>query len=156
MIEYISQNIWLIWVLASIICLLLELTSGDLFILCFSIGALCSAVASALGAGWVVQILVFALFTLLSILFVRPVALRWLHKKEDNRVSNADALIGRVGTVSQTIEANGSGRVAIDGDDWKAVTLHGGQIEQGEKVTVVDRESIILTVEKFVEKSMTD
>lgn len=148
MIEYLSQNVWLIWVLASIICLLLELTSGDLFILCFSIGALCSAVAAALGVGWVLQILIFAFFTLLSIFFVRPVALRWLHRNEDNRLSNADALMGRVGTVSETIEEGGYGRVAIDGDDWKAVALDGQSIGQGERVTVVGRESIILTVEK--------
>lgn len=148
MIEYLSQNVWLIWVLASIICLLLELTSGDLFILCFSIGALCSAVAAALGVGWVLQILIFAFFTLLSIFFVRPVALRWLHRNEDNRLSNADALMGRVGTVSETIEKGGYGRVAIDGDDWKAVALDGQSIGQGERVTVVGRESIILTVEK--------
>ena len=148
MIEYLSQNVWLIWVLASIICLLLELTSGDLFILCFSIGALCSAVAAALGVGWVLQILICAFFTLLSIFFVRPVALRWLHRNEDNRLSNADALMGRVGTVSETIEEGGYGRVAIDGDDWKAVALDGQSIGQGERVTVVGRESIILTVEK--------
>ena len=148
MIEYLSQNVWLIWVLASIICLLLELTSGDLFILCFSIGALCSAVAAALGVGWVLQILIFAFFTLLSIFFVRPVALRWLHRNEDNRLSNADALMGRVGTVSETIDEGGYGRVAIDGDDWKAVALDGQSIGQGERVTVVGRESIILTVEK--------
>lgn len=148
MIEYLSQNVWLIWVLASIICLLLELTSGDLFILCFSIGALCSAVAAALGVGWVLQILIFAFFTVLSIFFVRPVALRWLHRNEDNRLSNADALMGRVGTVSETIEEGGYGRVAIDGDDWKAVALDGQSIGQGERVTVVGRESIILTVEK--------
>ena len=148
MIEYLSQNVWLIWVLASIICLLLELTSGDLFILCFSIGALCSAVAAALGVGWVLQILIFAFFTLLSIFFVRPVALRWLHRNEDNRLSNADALMGRVGIVSETIEEGGYGRVAIDGDDWKAVALDGQSIGQGERVTVVGRESIILTVEK--------
>lgn len=148
MIEYLSQNVWLIWVLASIICLLLELTSGDLFILCFSIGALCSAVAAALGVGWVLQILIFAFCTLLSIFFVRPVALRWLHRNEDNRLSNADAIMGRVGTVSETIEEGGYGRVAIDGDDWKAVALDGQSIGQGERVTVVGRESIILTVEK--------
>lgn len=148
MIEYLSQNIWLIWILASIVCLLLELTSGDLFILCFSIGAVCAAIASAFGAGWVLQILIFAFFTMLSIFFVRPVALRWLHRNEDKRVSNADALIGRIGTVSETIEEGGYGRVAIDGDDWKAVSLGGVAVAQGERVTVVDRESIILTVEK--------
>ena len=39
MIDYLSQNIWLIWVLVSLLCLILELGSGDLFILSFSVGA---------------------------------------------------------------------------------------------------------------------
>ena len=43
MIDYLSQNIWLIWVLVSLLCLILELGSGDLFILSFSVGALCAA-----------------------------------------------------------------------------------------------------------------
>ena len=83
---------------------------------------------------------------MLSLFFVRPAALRYLHKNDDQRVSNADAIIGREGRVVETIEADGFGRVAIDGDVWKAVTEDGSPIEKGQKVTVVSRESIIITV----------
>ena len=48
---------------------------------------------------------------------------------------------------SETIEAEGYGRVAIDGDDWKAVSANGGRIEKGDNVKVVGRDSIIITVE---------
>ena len=75
-------------------------------------------------------------------------ALRYLHRNDPDRVSNADALIGREGRVSETIPEGGSGRVAIDGDDWKAVSADGMAIEKGEKVKVVGRESIIITVER--------
>ena len=146
--EYLSNNVWLVWIFVSIICLMIELGSGDLFLLCFAIGALGGSVAAALGWGIVPQLIVMAIVTTLSIFFVRPVALRYLHRNDDNRVSNADALIGRTGTVSQTIDAGGYGRVAIDGDDWKAVSEDGRTIERGSKVEVVDRESIILTVRK--------
>ena len=93
-------------------------------------------------------LIVLAICSLLSIYFIRPVALRYLHRNDENRVSNADALMGRIGHVSQTIEAGDYGRVAIDGDDWKAVAANGERIEKGEKVKVVGRESIIITVEK--------
>lgn len=146
--EYLSNNVWLVWIFVSIICLIIELGSGDLFLLCFAIGALGGSVAAAIGWGIIPQLIVMAIVTTLSIFFVRPVALRYLHRNDDNRVSNADALIGRTGTVSQTIDAGGYGRVAIDGDDWKAVSEDGRTIERGSKVEVVDRESIILTVRK--------
>ena len=50
--------------------------------------------------------------------------------------------------MSEAIAKGGSGRVAIDGDDWKAVSADGMAIGKGEKVKVVGRESIIITVER--------
>ena len=152
MIEYLTQHVWLIWILISVICLILELGSGDLFILCFAIGALGGSFAAALGLGIIPQLIVMAICSLLSIYFIRPVALRYLHRNDEDRVSNADALLGREGTVSQTIVKNGFGRVAIDGDDWKAVAADGQRIEKDAKVKVVGRESIIITVEKVENK----
>lgn len=148
MIDYFASNLWQFWALVAIICLILELTNGDFFIMCFSIGAVCSAVASALGLGFYGGLLVFALCSVLSIFFVRPFALRYLHRNDSGRLSNADALIGRIGRVSETIASGGYGRVAIDGDDWKAVASDGSEMAIGTKVKVVGRDSIIITVEK--------
>ncbi len=145
-IDYFMQHLWQLWVLISLACLILELTNGDFFIMCFAIGGVFSAIAAALGFGGIVQVIVFALFTVLSLMFVRPVALRYLHRGEDKRVSNADALLGRIGVVSEAVKEGGYGRVAIDGDDWKAVSADGMPISKGDKVKVVGRESIIITV----------
>ncbi len=147
MLEYFSDKIWLVWVLVSILCLILELFSGDMFILCFAIGALGGSIASALGGGIVVQLVTFAIVTLISLYVFRPIALRFLHRKDEDRVSNADAIIGREGRVSQTIEVNGYGRVALDGDDWKAKSVGGIFIDKDTPVRIVDRDSIIITVE---------
>lgn len=147
MIEYLSQHLWQMWAVIAVVCLILELTAGDFFIICFSIGAVFAAISDPLGLGFYWQIVVFAIFTLLSLYFVRPFALRYLHKNEENRVSNADALIGRRGRVVEPIEAGGFGRVAIDGDVWKAISHADSDIPVGTFVRVVDRESIIITVE---------
>ena len=146
MFDYLSQHLWQMWAVISVLCLILELTAGDFFILCFSIGAAFAATSAAFGASFYVQLFVFAVFTLVSLFLVRPVALRYLHRNDEYRVSNADALIGRKGRVVEAIEAGGFGRVQIDGDVWKAVTEDGSPIEKGKKVTVVSRESIIITV----------
>ena len=148
MIEYISQHLWQMWAIVALICLILELTAGDFFIICFAIGAVGAAIdAGLLGNGIYVQIGTFAVVTLISLFYVRPFAKRYLHKGEDKRVSNADALLGRQGRVVETVEADGFGRVQIDGDIWKAVTRESQSIPAGSNVRVVDRESTIITVE---------
>jgi len=145
MIEYLAANMWQVWAVVAVLGLILELTSGDFFIMCFAIGACGAAVVSPF-AGIYVQLGVFAVVTAFSIFQVRPFALRYLHRGEENRVSNADALLGRTGRVVETIEAQGYGRVAIDGDVWKAVTNEGTDIPVGANVKVVDRKSTIITV----------
>jgi len=147
MIEFFTSNLWLIWVIISIVCLILELTSGDCFILCFAIGAAVSAIVAGCGANLTVQIIVFAVVSVLSLLLVRPTLLKKLHKPNRERLSNAEAVIGQQGRVSESIAAGGYGRVAIDGDDWKALSADGSAIDKGTTVRVVKMDSIILTVE---------
>ena len=88
-----------------------------------------------------------AVVSVVCLFTVRPVALRWFHRNDPNRVSNADALLGREGRVNEAIEADGFGRVAIDGDVWKAKSANKAAIPVGKNVKVVARESTIITVE---------
>ena len=146
MFEYISQNLWQLWAVVAFICLILELTSGDFFIMCFAIGAAVTAAVSPF-TSFYVQLAVLAVVSVVCLFTVRPVALRWFHRNDPNRVSNADALLGREGRVNEAIEADGYGRVAIDGDVWKAKSATGEAIAAGKNVKVVARESTIVTVE---------
>jgi len=149
MIDYILSNMWQIWAVIAIICLILELSSGDFFIICFSIGAVFAIIGAVCGLNVYWQIFIFAIFSLLSVLFVRPVALRWLHKNDPNKPSNADALLGRTGRVTEAIAVGGHGYVQIDGDMWKAVSQADSVIPVGASVRVVGRESTIITVEEL-------
>ena len=146
MIEYFLDNMWAVWAVVAVLGLIIELSSGDFFVICFSIGAVGAAIAAPFSNTYV-QLGVFAVVTALSIFQVRPFALRYLHKNEEPRVSNADALIGQTGRVSQTIPVGEYGRVAIGGDDWKAQSVSKVPIPVGTAVRVVSRESIIITVE---------
>ncbi len=146
MIEYCLENMWQVWAVIAIVCLILELSSGDFFIICFSIGAIGAAIdAGLLDNSITVQVLTFVVVSLVALLYVRPAAKRWLHKGEDKRVSNADALLGRTGKVTEAIKAGDSGYVQIDGDMWKAVSEK--DIAEGETIRVIGRESTIVTVE---------
>lgn len=147
MIEFFTSNLWLMWIIISILCLILELSSGDFFILCFAIGAAVSSLLAGCGLSMTWQIVAFSVVSALSLLLVRPALIKKLHNPHRERLSNAEAMIGQTGRVSEDIEANGYGRVAIDGDDWKARSADGSAISKDTRVRVVKMESIIVTVE---------
>lgn len=146
MIEFFTSNLWLIWVIISIVCLILELSSGDFFLLCFAIGAAVAAIIAGCGASITWQIIIFAVVSALSLLLLRPKLIKKLHKPNRVRLSNAEAMVGQEGRVSEHINEGGFGRVAIDGDDWKARSEDESAIEKGVRVRVVKMDSIIAIV----------
>lgn len=139
-----------IWLIAAIVLVIIELLTSGFGVICFAVGALFSALAAFLGVDSLVwQLLIFAVASVLCFIFLRPVVLRFLDKKSKDVKTNADALIGKMAIVSETIDSSANqGRVAVDGDDWKAVSADGSVINKGEKVEIVSRDSIILTVKK--------
>ena len=67
MIEYITQHLWQTWAVIAVVCLILELTSGDLFVICIAFGALAAALTVALGLSGYFQMAAFAVFTLVCL-----------------------------------------------------------------------------------------
>mgnify|MGYP001522639751 CR=1 FL=1 len=67
MMEYISQNLWLFWTVIMFICLILELSSGDFYVTCFAIGALISIPVAVMDAPFWLQVVVWAVCSVLSI-----------------------------------------------------------------------------------------
>ena len=145
MIDYIVGNLWIVWAILMFGCLILELSSGDFFVTCFAIGALVALGASFVMPFWA-QVLVWAVCSVLSIRLIRPKLLHHLHSTGEERLSNADALVGRIGIVIEPIHEGSTGYVKVDGDEWKAVSNASETIEKGSKVEIVGRDSIIVTV----------
>ena len=135
------------WLIAAIVLVILEIMTAGFGVICFAIGAAFSALVSALGGSFTWQVVVFVVVSLLAFIFLRPVVIRFLDKKSKDVKTNADALVGRKGVVSECSDAEThTGRVAIDGDDWKAVSEDGSVIEKGADVEIVKLDSIIVTV----------
>lgn len=144
------MEIYQYWLVAAIALIIFEICSATFGAICFAIGAGFSALVAGLGGNFTWQIVVFAVVSLLTFIFLRPVAIRWLDSKSKEVKTNADALIGRKGIVSERIDAaQHMGRVAIDGDDWKAVSADGTVIEKGTSVEIIKIDSIILTVKQL-------
>ncbi len=143
------MEIYQYWLIAAFILVIIEICTAGFGSICFAFGAGFSALTAYLGGGYVWQLIVFAAVSLLTFIFLRPVIIRLLERNSKDVKTNVDALIGRKAVVSETIDhAAHTGRVAVDGDDWKAVAEDDTVIEKGEEVTIVGRESLIVTVRK--------
>lgn len=143
------MEIYQYWLIAAILLVIFEICSATFGAICFAIGAGVSALAAGLGANFTWQIVIFAAVSLLTFVFLRPFIMKFMDRKSEDVKTNADALIGRRGIVSERIDAEQhTGRVAVDGDDWKAVSEDGSVIEKGTSVEIVNRESIIITVKQ--------
>jgi membrane protein implicated in regulation of membrane protease activity len=144
------MEVYQIWLIAAIALVIFEICSASFGAICFAIGAGLVALAAALGLDsltW--QIVIFAVVSMLTFIFLRPFMLKFMDRKSKDVKTNAEAIIGRKGIVSERIDAEQhTGRVAIDGDDWKAVSEDGSIIEKGTSVEIVKMDSIIVTVKQ--------
>ncbi|MEG3631481.1 NfeD family protein [Streptomyces poriticola] len=105
----------------------------------FAVGAVAAAVASGLGAGFVVQVLVFAVVSVALIAVVRPIAAR--HREQRPQLaSGVEALKGRQAVVLERVDGSG-GRIKLAGEVWSARALDTDRAyEAGQEVDVVDIE----------------
>ncbi len=142
------MELWQIWLAVAILFIVIEICTAGFAIACFSVGALLALLCTLFGWPLWTQILGFAIGSTLAFIFIRPIAVKYLQQKTTDHKTGVDALIGREARVSETIIADNYGRVAIDGDDWKAKSSDGSEIPAGTKVQIVSIESIVLTVKK--------
>ena len=144
------MEVWHYWVIIALVFVIIEMFTTGFAVMCISVGCLFGAVASALDWELKWQLLVFAVGTALAFLTVRPLVYKFFYKKGQEVKTNVDALIGRRAIVTERIEGElHAGRVKVDGDDWKAVSLDTEPIEAGATVEVTAINSVILTVKKL-------
>jgi membrane protein implicated in regulation of membrane protease activity len=107
-----------------------------------------AALGAYLGLSVLWQLLIFSVVSFVAFVFIRPFVVKFLLKKKDEVLTNADAIVGRQAVVTEEINPDkNTGRVKIDGDDWKAEASE--VIAVGEKVEVISRDSIILKVKSL-------
>ena len=143
------MEIWHIWIIVALVLFIIELFTTGFAVICLSIGCLGGAVAAACATSVEVQLLIFAVVSFVALASVRPILKRSFYKQGEQVLTNASAMVGRHGVVCNAIDQRESGRVVIDGVDWKARSVDDSPIEQGARVEVVAIESVVLTVKKL-------
>lgn len=143
--------LWIIWLIAGAVLLIIELLSGIVATLCMAVGCIAASILALAGFGVEIQLAGMAAGVILAFVFLAPLINRMRKRKSPDREeynSNMNALIGRDAIMTKPFESDSSepGRARIDGDNWQVRSHNGSSLGHGEKVRVIGYDSIILIV----------
>lgn len=128
---------WWGWLIVTVVLSSAEAIGGEFVLLMLGGGALVTTLA-AIGVDtlWI-QLVVFAVTSLLLVFGLRPQLKRHFLRPHPVR-TGMDAVIGAKASVISTVDANG-GQVKIGGEVWSAVGVDGHRaLPPGTPVTVVE------------------
>jgi membrane protein implicated in regulation of membrane protease activity len=137
---------WL-WVIILVGTLIVEVvTFGNLISVWFSIGALAAYFAYIFGLSFPIQLTVFIVVSVLSLLAVRPLAANYF--RGNIVATNADRIIGQHTTLVKAVKSNEWGEVNVYGTVWSVAELNNRPLDTGTVVEVVAIEGAKLIVKK--------
>jgi len=150
------MEIYIIWAIAGVVFLFIELATPTLFFLNLAIGAFFAAVfAYFLPEQFWGQTITFAVVSTVALLVLRP----FLTKKRSCHKAQETSIEGKyIGEKAQVIQkigeegTDGVGKIKIYGEVWDAKTEDGSPIEPFEMVEITRNESLVMYVKKVEEK----
>jgi len=139
-----SATYWHWWVLG-VILVVLEVFSPGAFFLWMAISAGIVGLATLLlpELGWEIQILIFALFSVISIVAWRLYLQKYPTPSDQPRLNRrGEQYVDRIFTLSEPV-VNGEGKIKVDDSTWK---IRGDDCPAGTRVKVVGVDGVVLQV----------
>ena len=136
--------IYQIWAIVGFLFLFIELSTPTLFFLNLAIGAFFGSIAAYFTPNVAIQVGVFVVVSVASLLFLRP----FLMKKNVSREEETGIEGKYIGKHAQVIQkigeegTNGTGKIKIYGEVWDAKVEDNSTIEPFEMVEIVRNEAI--------------
>lgn len=141
---------WLLWFLLAIGLFVGEMFTAGFWLACLAVGAAAAGIVGLIpGVGIAVQGIAFAAASIISMAGLRPRLMQYfqLGPGTDLR-TGVDALLGKTGTVTERIGPGLSGRVKVEGEDWRGASSDATVLEPGTQVTIIQVDGTTLMVEK--------
>ena len=130
---------WVIWAIAAAVLAAGEVATLGFFLGPIALAALAATLVAAVSDSAELQIAVFILGSVASLLIVRPIARRHLVTPARIRTGTA-ALVGARAVVLEQVDADG-GKVKLGGEVWTARSYdEESVIEEGKRVEVLQIE----------------
>lgn len=125
------------WLIAFIVLLVIEIFTMGLTTIWFAGGALAALLLAALGAGVLLQVVVFVIVSVVLLVVTRPIAMKFFNQEREK--TNAESLIGKQALVLEEINTlHATGRVEVDGQEWSAKTEDPEQMIQKDQVVSIE------------------
>ena len=142
------QYTWLLWFGLAVIFAIIELIAVGFFMIWFGVGALAAMLISLVIDSLAIQFLVFIAVSVLLLFMTRKLASKVT--EGTTTATNIDAVIGKIGIVTETIPAlENPGIVKLSGEMWSAVSADHKPIEEGARVEVLQVKGVRLVVQKI-------
>lgn len=137
-----------VWLGILVFAIILEVAIPGLISIWFVPAALISMLLVFCNVPIYLQIIVFLGISLILIVLSRTIWKSYLAPK-NAEPTNADALIGKVGIVTEAIDnVNAVGEVKVSGQHWSARSKNGESIDKGITVKILSIEGVKLICEK--------
>lgn len=136
------------WAVAAGAFLVLEAVTVAMTSIWFAAGCLVALLAAALSAPLWLQIVLFVAVSAACFLLLYPRLKNYL--KQNKHATNADASIGKIAVVSETIDnLAATGTVQLEGKTWSARSQNGEIIPAGARAQVQSIQGVKLIVSTF-------
>ena len=97
------------------------------------------------------QLATFAIANAVLLATIRPLVVKGLYHRSDNRPTNVNALVGQTGTVVEVIHDHlRPGRVKLGGEEWRALSEDGLTLPPDTVVEIVSINSATLIVRPII------
>lgn len=132
------------WGLAFLVFIVIELATVNLVTIWFAVGSLITLFVSLYVDSEIIQIIIFIIASLVSLVVTKPIASKL--KIKNIEPTNSDRYVGKSGEVTKKITPKEKGEVKVLGTIWTAVSDE--TLEVGEEIKVKKIEGVKLIVEK--------
>lgn len=140
---------WWHWAVLGLFLAALEiLTPGGFYLLFFGLGSMAVSLMTLLGIGgplWL-QVLLFSVFSIISLALFRNPLLRMMQRKTDGRPP-IDTLVGELAIPVTAIEPDAVGKAELRGTTWTARNSGTLVIPAGCRCKVVRIDGLVITIE---------
>lgn len=132
------------WGLTFIIFVMIEFLTVNLVTIWFAIGSLITSFVSLYVESVFLQMLIFILISLLTLVITKPLVSKFKINKVE--ATNSDRFIGKSGVVTKEITPKEKGEVKVLGTIWTAISDE--KLEVGDDIVVEKIEGVKLIVKK--------
>ncbi len=132
-----ENYMWIIWLGIFVLAIVIESLTAELVTIWFAVGGMIALIISFIpGVNWWIELIVFMVISVVSLLCLRPIVSRLLKRNIIN--SNVDEMIHKKGKMIKTCDEINHGEVKINGVVWTAISSDEHQvIKEGSVVEVL-------------------